>query len=309
MLFQLRVPALRATSVIRLLVIASIPLIVTAVELEQVPPTSPIASPASSPENLQKILRFTQQLAIRSTGPVLRWVPRGEFMMGDSRSRPDVSAPAHRVILTRSFFLGTTEVTQAQWIAVMGNNPSRFQGDNLPVETVSWEDAMAFCRKLTEQEKSAGRLPEGWEFNLPTEAQWEFACRAGTTDDSSSTNLDALSWHVNNSEGEIHAVGTKLPNAWGFSDLHGNVWEWCRDLYTRYPQEGGAVWDPEGPAPEPRGATARSGRVVRGGSWNDSPNHAHSAFRASVAQSSSKGFGRGLNSSSFGFRLALVRVD
>lgn len=208
----------------------------------------------------------------------------GEFTMGDSDM-----GPPHRVTISRPFFLGATEVTQAQWTAVMGSNPSYFKGDTLPVETVSWDEAMAFCQKLTERERSAGRLPAGWEFTLPTEAQWEFACRAGTTGDYAG-DLDAMAWYDKNSGSKTHPVGTKQANAWGLSDMHGNVWEWCADWYgSSYP--GGSV-------PDPSGAVSGSNRVSRGGSWGFSAVDCRSAFRGYVEP----GFRHG----NLGFRLALA---
>jgi formylglycine-generating enzyme required for sulfatase activity len=176
-----------------------------------------------------------------------------------------------RVTLTQPFWLGRTEVTQAQWVAVMGSNPSEFKGESLPVENMSWDDAMEFCRKLTAQEKQAGRLPAGYAFTLPTEAQWEYACRAGTTGDYAG-DPDAMAWYNNNSGGTTHPIGTKQANAWGLADMHGNVFEWCRDWYGNYP--GGAVTDP-------KGAASGSFRVSRGGSWYFEASFARSAFRNS----------------------------
>lgn len=192
----------------------------------------------------------------------------GEFTMGSANGDSD-EKPQTRVTISRPFFLGATEVTQAQWRTVMGSNPSNFKGDTLPVEQVSWDDAMAFCKKLTERERSAGRLPAGWEFTLPTEAQWEYACRAGTTGDYAG-NLDAMAWYAKNSESKTHAVGTKQANAWGLYDMHGNLWEWCADWYASY--SGGSMTDPTG-------AASGSFRVYRGGGWNISAGFCRSAYR------------------------------
>ena len=231
---------------------------------------------------LVAVTAFVTQLA---TGSGLTLVPitPGEFTMGDSSD-----GPPHRVTISRPFFLGATEVTQAQWMAVMGSNPSNFKGDTLPVENVSWDDVMAFCEKLTERERAAGRLPAGWEFTLPTEAQWEYACRAGTTGDYAG-DLDAMGWYDKNSGGTTHAVGTKQANAWGLSDMHGNVWEWCVDWYDSYP--GGSVTDP-------LGAPSGSYRVRRGGSWRRDAGFCRSAFRGSGSP--------GLRNFLLGFRPALA---
>jgi formylglycine-generating enzyme required for sulfatase activity len=180
-------------------------------------------------------------------------------------------------------------VTQAQWEAVIRNNPSGFKGADLPVEQVSWDDAMAFCRRLTERERAAGRLPDGYVYTLPTEAQWEYACRAGTTGPyAGDGNLDDMGWYSQNSGNTTHPVGQKRPNAWGLYDMHGNVWEWCRDWYGNYP--GGLVRDPTGPA-------SGSYRVNRGGCWNYPATECHSASRYFLGPGDRLYF--------FGFRLAL----
>ncbi len=214
------------------------------------------------------------------------WIEPGTFMMGsptDELGR-DSDETQHQVTLTRGYWLGKYEVTQAQYEAVMGTNPSYFKGADFPVEKVSWYNAMDFCAKLTDIERAAGRLPEGYEYTLPTEAQWEYACRAGTTTafnngtniptmlqrtDRPCPNLDPLAWYGYNSgqydsagnytgNGKTFPVGQKQPNAWGLYDMHGNVDEWCLDWYGDYPIS--AVTDPKGPA-------TGSYRVVRGGSW------------------------------------------
>jgi formylglycine-generating enzyme required for sulfatase activity len=207
----------------------------------------------------------------------------GTFTMGDG-------GDAHQVILTQNYWLGKTEVTQREWQSVMGNNPSSFKGDDLPVESVSWDDAMAFCRKLTERERAAGRLPEDYVYTLPTEAQWEYACRSGTKGDYAG-NLNAMAWYDQNSGNTTHPVGQKQANAWGLSDMHGNVWEWCADWYGNYP--GGSVTDPTGPA-------SGSFRVIRGGSWG---------YAAEGCRSASRGWdGPVYRNYNLGFRLALSAV-
>ncbi|MCX5655678.1 MAG: formylglycine-generating enzyme family protein [Planctomycetota bacterium] len=173
----------------------------------------------------------------------------GKFMMGDGKDQ-------HEVAISKPFYMGVTEVTQAQYEAVMGTNPSNFKGATNPVEMVSWNDAAEFCKKLSEKTRQAVRLP--------TEAEWEYACRAGTQtafsfgDDPSA--LGDYAWHMGNSKGMTHHVGRKKPNAWGLYDMHGNVYEWCADWYGAYPK--GSVTDPSGPA------TGNGLRVLRGGSWD-----------------------------------------
>jgi formylglycine-generating enzyme required for sulfatase activity len=172
--------------------------------------------------------------------------------------------PQTKMTISRDFGMSKYEVTQAQYKAVMGTNPSHFKGDNNPVDRVSWNDAVAYCAKLTEKEKAAGRLPGGYEYRLPTEAEWEYACRAGATtafsfgDDES--QLGEYAWYgskdSNPSHFKAHPVGEKKPNGWGLYDVHGNVSELCQDWYGLYP--GGSVTDPQG-------AASGSYRVRRGG--------------------------------------------
>jgi formylglycine-generating enzyme required for sulfatase activity len=196
-------------------------------------------------------------IADLGSGATMEFVPiaTGSFMMGSDVDSDE--KPAHRVTLTQPYWMVKTEVTQAQYERVMGVNPSNFKGAQNPVDTVSWNNAVEFCRKLTAQERQAGRLPEGYEYTLPTEAQWEYACRAGTTGDYAG-DRDSMGWYDDNSEKTTHLVGQKQPNAWGLYDMHGNVYEWCSDWYGDYPS--GSVTDP-------RGATSGSYRVLRSGSW------------------------------------------
>ncbi len=191
------------------------------------------------------------------------------------------SQPVHAVTITRPFWMGKYEVTQSEYQAVMGSNPSQVQGANLPVETVTWTRAVAYCDALTARELAAGRLPSGYEYRLPTEAEWEYCCRAGTTTEfhygptlvCGQANFD-YSHHTNSgcSSSGIAPVGSYGPNAWGLHDMHGNVWEWCLDAWdasANYP--GGAVSDPyvaSGPY-----------RVLRGGGWNSDSFFCRSAFR------------------------------
>jgi sulfatase modifying factor 1 len=234
------------------------------------------------------------------------------------------------VTLTKGYWLQKTELTIGQWKAFMGETlrehvikmlndekvydfgdqkkklreymnfnrgePGKImanENDSLPMYFVSWDDAMEFCKKLTIEEKSKGRLPDGYEYNLPTEAQWEYACRAGTTTASfagplimqgrNAPVLDSVAWYSGNSTinysgqklGNSGAgprnAGEKKPNAWGLKDMPGNIWEWCRDWYAPY--AGGVATDPTGPA-------VGTSRVNRGGSWGSSANDSRSASRA-----------------------------
>lgn len=218
-------------------------------------------------------------------------IPPGSFVMGSPLRGGDDERPVTRVTFTTAFSLGKTQVTQRSWVAVMGKNPSGFKGESLPVENVSWDDAMEFCRKLTTLERSAGSLPSGYVYTLPTEAQWEYACRAGTTGDYAG-DLQAMAWYSDNSANTTHAVGGKQANAWGLHDMHGNVWEWCADWYAdKLP--GGSVSDSKGPA-------SGSFRVDRGGSWWVVAAYCRSALRSWFSPSHRNDF--------LGFRLALSSV-
>ena len=176
---------------------------------------------------------------------------------------------AHPVILTKGFYLGKYEVTQEQYEKVMGNNPGKFKGENLPVEHVTWDNAVAFCKALTQRE----RVPRGWEFTLPTEAQWEYACRAGTT-----TNYswgDKISPQLANYKSsalkKTCAVGSYRPNPWGFYDMHGNNWEWVYDWKGDF--NVGLEINPKGPE-------LGSSRVKRGGGWTTTGVNLQSSGRA-----------------------------
>ncbi len=215
---------------------------------------------------LRKCAIGVERLEIRSfNGPVIASmdfcrIPAGTFLMGEQ-------GKLHQVTLTKDFYMARYLVTQALWQAVMGNNPSHFKGENHPVDHVSWEDSQEFITKLNE------RIGENL-YRLPTEAEWEYACRSGSSgtycfgDDESL--LGEYVWYRNNSDQKTHAVGKKKPNALGLYDMHGNVWEWCQDWYEDSSQGSGI--DPVGPS-------SGTLRVFRGGCWYDVAWHCRSAYR------------------------------
>jgi len=232
-------------------------------------------------------------------------IPKGEFLMGSSASDSvaDDAKPQRRVRITRPFYLGRYEVTQQEYERVMGRNPSRYKGGRNPVEGVSWFNAVRFCNKLSENE----RLPQyykihgedvsssgGSGYRLPTEAEWEYACRAGTTTrycfGDSEAGLWEYAWFNDNLRKTTHPVGQNKPNAWGLYDVHGNVWEWCEDWY-------GADYYRDSPTDDPPGPPEGSERVFRGGSWSsDAAALCRSAFRCSLPPT--------LDSIGLGFRVA-----
>jgi formylglycine-generating enzyme required for sulfatase activity len=178
----------------------------------------------------------------------------GTFVMGSEKGEDD-EKPVRRVTLTKPFYIGKFEVTQQQWREVMGENPSKFVGPTNPVDNVSWDDCQEFLRVLSE------KIPKQ-AFKLPTEAQWEYACRAGSatayTFGDDAANLAEYAWYKINSDGATHPVGQKKPNAWGLFDMHGNVCEWCADWYGAYSDDQ---------TTDPTGAPAGEGRALRGESW------------------------------------------
>ena len=212
-----------------------------------------------------------------SLGQTFKLIPAGTFTMGSPSSEPgrySDEGPQHQVTLTQPFYMQQTEVTQAQWEAVMGSNPSLLSGcPNCPVEMVSWDDVQKFIAKMN-------ALGEGI-YGLPTEAQWEYAYRAGSTTafyngaitepNGNDPNLDAIGWYTYNSDSETHPVAQKTPNVWGLYDMSGNVFEWCQDWYGSY---GSA------PVSDPTGPVSGSYRVFRGGSWNYYAQRCRAAYRS-----------------------------
>ena len=215
-----------------------------------------------------------------SIGMKFVYIPPGTFMMGSAISPSDAvkryggeekwyknEYPQHKVAISKPFYMQATEVTQAQWREIMGNNPSSFKGDDHPVEEVSWNDVKDFIRRLNQKEGTN-------KYHLPTEAQWEYGCRAGSKTrfffGNSATSLGQYAWYSKNSGSKIHPVGGKKPNTWGLYDMHGNVWEWCQDWYGDYPT--GHVTAPKGPS-------SGKYRVLRGGYWNNGARNCRSAVR------------------------------
>lgn len=227
-----------------------------------------------------------QDFHCESPALTLQWIAPGTFLMSSTHGAGDDT----QVTFIRGYWLGRTEVTQAQWQEVMEYvpTPSRFKGSERPVENIAWATAMIFCAKLTERARAAGRLPAGYIYTLPTEAQWEYACRAGTTGIYAG-DLVAMAWYDANSGGETHPVAGKQPNAWGLYDMHGNVAEWCADWYGGYP--GGRANDPAGVA-------IGQFRVLRGGGWDGSGGSCRSGFRSWSPNN--------LGGQAIGFRVALA---
>ena len=274
-------------------------------------PTGVLGQDASSPPPPQTVTN--------SVGTKLVLIQSGRFTMGSQTSEEGSKEheTLHKVELTQPYYLGTTEVTENQWAQVMGpsmitemveerdpktkrfirkiekQSPNPMLGSQLPKTSVSWEEAVKFCQRLSElpEEKKEGRT-----YRLPTEAEWEYACRAGTSTAYSfgdrATSLGDYAWFVVNSKRNNirtrYPVGTKKPNAWGLYDMHGNVWEWCSDWYGPYPE--GFVTDPQGPS---KGSV----HVRRGGSWDCLAVDCRSAFRFGVDQY--------YRDNDFGFRIAL----
>ena len=216
------------------------------------------------------------------------YVPEGSFTMGSANGDAD-EKPVHEVTIRHSFYIGKYEVTQVQWQMLTGNNPSSFKscGDNCPVDSVTWDEAQKFIAQLN-------HLQDGYFYRLPTEAEWEYACRAGTTTDYAG-DVKEMAWFAANSNERTHAVGLKQTNAWGVADMHGNVWEWCEDWYheTYYgaPTDGSA-WLKGGD---------QKYRVLRGGSWNNDANNLRSAYRDNIVPTNKND----LN----GFRVVAVKTQ
>ena len=212
-------------------------------------------------------------------------VSAGAFVMGSADAGGN-AIPVHGVTLTLDFEIGKYEVTQAQWESVMGRHPSHFGGPLRPVEQVSWVDVQSFLQAMNMR-------GDGYTYRLPTEAEWEYSARAGTTGDYGGTGeLDQMGWYSQNSNEETHPVGRKEPNAWGLYDMHGNVWEWVHDWYD-------IQYYARSPTTDPTGPDIGTARVCRGGGWSYSAARSKSASRAHPAPDARQNF--------IGFRLVRTR--
>lgn len=226
---------------------------------------------------------YAEQIRDCPDCPEMVVVPSGSFDMGSNSY--DVEKPIHRVTIAKAFAIGKTEVTQGQWKTIMGNNPSKFQncGDNCPVDQVSWDDAKEFIQKLNAR--------TGKQYRLPSEAEWEYACRAGGKQEyCGSDNIDSVAWHSSNSDNSTHPAAQKQANTWGLYDMSGNVSEWVEDSwhnnYNGAPVDG-SVW---------QGGDSAA-RVLRGGAWFNYPQFAGAAIRFKLVPESRF-------DGKFGFRLA-----
>ena len=275
-------PVLTALDNIRMLVeVRLAPLVSTPVTAEsEMPGVVPrqMAVSVSTPEP-QLIDRFGISFVL---------IPAGTFQMGSNYE--DNERPVHTVQISQPFYLGIYPATQRQWEAIMGDKPSRFRGPEYPVEQVSWDKAQEFIRSLNAHE---GRT----RYRLPTEAEWEYAARAGATGDycfgDNVTQLSQYAWYADNARGTTHPVGELQPNAWGLYDMHGNVWEWVEDRYTSDVYQSGTAAST--PVVDPAGPVTGSDRVYRGGGWNYSARYCRSAIRNNNAP--------GNRGSYLGFRL------
>lgn len=221
---------------------------------------------------------------IPGTGIGMAFINAGSFVMGSPETEDprEKDEKQHRVMISRDFWMAVHELTQADYALFMSTNPSRFIGMELPVESVSWEEAAEFCEKLNRREQEAGRVPEGYCYRLPTESEWEYACRAGTlTAFSFGNGLSSLeanfdgTYPCGKAEKAVFREKTLAPgrfsrNAWHIYDMHGNVWEWCLDWYWDYPGK---------PAMDPKGPPSGSYRVIRGGGYFDGGRNCRSAER------------------------------
>jgi formylglycine-generating enzyme required for sulfatase activity len=221
------------------------------------PPPLPSQSMFKNSQKLVTQLREEQVYEIaRGVTITFCWCPPGDFLMGyNNLPKQKNPAPPVNVSISKGFWMSKTQVTQLQWAAIMGDNPSHFKGVNLPVEEVSWYKAQDFIQQLNGKDN----ISDGRAIGLPTEAQWEYAARAGDTGlYSGGGNIEDLAWYNKNSCNSTHRVGAKIPNAWGLHDMSGNVMEWCNDWYSD--KLIGGI--------DPLGPTSGSHRVSRGGDWS-----------------------------------------
>ncbi|GHU14030.1 hypothetical protein AGMMS50225_25070 [Betaproteobacteria bacterium] len=231
----------------------------------------------------------TDKTFTNSIGTEFILIPAGSFIMGSDKKTEraeDDETPQHRVSISQAFYLGKYEVTQGEWEAVMGSNPSKFKGRSNPVEQVSWDDVQTFIQRLNAKEGTR-------KYRLPTEAEWEYAARAGIKSTYSfgddAGQLGTYAWYNGNSGSQTHPVGQKKPSPWGLYDMHGNVWEWVNDWYD------GSYYG-RSPSTDPAGPSSGQYRVLRGGSWYGSAGSLRSGIR--------RGSTPDPRNDNFGFRLA-----
>ena len=281
--------------IMALILILSIAAVVVAVEkIKEASPATIQQKKAADAANLP--LTKTIDLG-NEVNMVVVFIPAGEFEMGSPMEelKRDSDEAQHHIKLTKAFYIGKFEVTQIQYRTIMSENPSKFGGGKLPVENVSWYEAMRFLKKLSDK--------TGMKFRLPTEAEWEYACRAGTTTafntgttlDSDVANYDAEKPYADGIIGKYLdrtcVVGSYPPNAFGLYDMHGNVWEWCNDIYNEDYYKVTPSIDPKGPQ------TDGGDRVIRGGAWNEY------AYKCRSADRNDRG--PKANQSHIGFRVVL----
>ena len=274
-----------------LLVVFITPLFVGGCGDTNVPPSAKSVNESETPEIRQQAEQ-PPAVITSSVGMQFARIPAGKFLMGSAPSDPGAredEQPQHQVQISKPFFMGIHEVTQAEFEKLMGTNPSSFTRsgllnngpDNvtaaeLPVDNVTWYEAIEFCRRLSElpSEQAAGRV-----YRLPTEAEWEYACRAGTKtlyhSGDNPEKLVSAAWYSGNSDEKPHPVGQKEPNNWGLYDMHGNVWEWCNDWYDENYYQQGTNLNPPGPE-------YGKFRVIRGGAWNYFPYPLRSSHRGFI---------------------------
>jgi formylglycine-generating enzyme required for sulfatase activity len=254
--------------------------------------------------SLEKILKLDLKLEHDCSQLELLLVKAGSFTMGHSPdSKLHLSDKSFEMTLEKDFWLGKNLVTQAQWQSVMNDNPSKFKGKNLPIENISWHEAKEFCEKINILYNNL--LSNNYKFDLPTEAQWEYSCRASTKTKNYLGNeiedVLKIAWCSENSDNKTHEVGQKIPNSWGFYDMFGNVLEWCFDMIVDYPKKEAADWigfDNN----EYLGSKGVGSRIIRGGCYLDQSNF-------DVFDAATRGYlGENDKDSLYGFRLCLAPI-
>lgn len=272
--------ALIGGAVLVVIIIGAIVWLVRGPKIRMASPGSAQSKQTNQPENKPQLTGQSFTENVNGVQIQMVSVPGGTFLMGSPLSetgRDKDEGPQNEATI-QSLYMSKYEVTQAQYKAVMGTNPSSFKGDDLPVDSVSWNDAVEFCRKLSQI--------TGREYRLPTEAEWEYACRAGTSGPYAGS-VDGMTWYGANSGSQTHPVGQKQPNGFGLYDMYGNVWEWCQSKYKPYPYK----------ATDGRESLQETDvRAMRGGSWESSANSCRSAYRRRVIP----------DARSIGFRIILA---